>query len=404
MKRLLVLGLVSLMGCASGAALRREAESIQVQLDNARQAGAYRCAPRALAKAEAHLDFLQGELQQGHALRAKDHREEAAAALVTVMEQVKVCPPLVADRDGDGVPDDADKCPDVPGPEKYEGCPDRDGDGIHDGIDQCIDAPEDKDGTEDEDGCPENEDRDGDGLIDPEDMCPDDPGPLKDKGCPDTDGDGLHDGVDQCPEKPGPKDNKGCPVGDADGDGILDDVDKCRDTPEDKDGWEDEDGCPDPDNDADGILDEADRCPLEPETMNGHLDGDGCPDKKLQLVEVKRDVGKIEIKEKVYFQTGKSRIRSRSYPLLNEVAEALKTAPTMTVLVEGHTDSVGSSARNLRLSQARADSVRDYLMAQGIAGERLTAVGFGEEKPIDTNRTRSGRSNNRRVEFTITGE
>jgi len=395
--------LVLSVGCATGVSLRREAESIQVQLDNARQAGAYRCAPRALATAESHLEFLYGELDQGNAVRAAKHRKKSKAALVQVMERVKVCPSLVQDRDGDGVPDDQDKCPDVPGLKAFDGCPDRDGDGIHDGIDQCVDAPEDKDGIEDEDGCPENEDRDGDGLIDPEDDCPTIPGPIANKGCPDTDGDGLLDNVDECPKVPGPKDNKGCPFGDQDGDGILDDKDQCPKVAEDIDTFEDEDGCPDPDNDADGILDVDDRCPMQPENMNGHLDGDGCPDVKLKLVEVKRDVGKIEIKQKVFFATGKARIRSRSYELLNEVAQAMVGFPTLNVMVEGHTDSVGRSTTNLRLSQRRADAVRDYLIGQGVAPDRLTAVGFGEEKPIETNRTKRGREVNRRVEFTITG-
>lgn len=395
--------LVLVSACATGVSLRREGESIQVQLDNARQAGAYRCAPAALASAEAHLEFLYGELDQGNAVRAAAHRKQSGAALVQVMERMKVCPPLVQDKDGDGVPDAEDKCPDIPGPAKYQGCPDRDGDGIHDGIDQCVDAPEDKDGYEDEDGCPEDQDRDGDGLIDSEDKCPNTPGPIENKGCPDTDDDGLIDILDDCPKTPGPEANKGCPYGDKDGDGIPDDKDKCPNTAEDKDDFEDEDGCPDPDNDADGIPDVDDKCPMQPETMNGHLDLDGCPDVKLALVEVKRDIGKIEIKQRVFFSTGKAKIRSRSFELLNQVSQALVAYPGMNVMVEGHTDSVGSSGTNLRLSQRRADSVRAYLVAQGVDPDRLSAVGFGEEKPIDSNRTKRGREINRRVEFTITG-
>ncbi|MEQ8280658.1 MAG: OmpA family protein [Deltaproteobacteria bacterium] len=363
--------------CASGAALQREAESIQSQLDTAREAGAYRCAPRALAEAESNLEFLTAELSQGNAVRAKQHKELASTALVTVKQKMDACPPLISDRDGDGTPDDDDRCPDDPGPAELKGCPDRDGDGIPDIDDQCPDAPEDFDGNEDEDGCPENEDSDGDTIIDPE---------------------------DNCPKVPGPVENQGCPYGDKDGDGILDKDDQCPDDPEDKDGWEDEDGCPDPDNDGDGILDKDDKCPVQPENINDYEDEDGCPDVKLKLVEVKRDIGKIEIKQKVFFDTGKATIKSRSFELLNEVASALKSAPTMTVLVEGHTDSVGSNSMNMGLSQRRADSVRSYLLEQGVEPERLTAIGFGEEKPIDTNRTKKGRERNRRVEFTITGE
>ena len=381
MRRLLLAVVFAQVGCTTGASLRLEAETIQSQLNGAREAGAYRCAPRELAIAEANLEFLQNELDQGNSVRASEHKVASRRALVTVLERAKGCMPepievaAVADRDGDGVLDENDECPDDAGPEALLGCPDRDGDGIADRLDKCPDTPEDMDGNEDEDGCPEAEDRDGDGLL---------------------------DGDDACPDVPGPRENKGCPMGDADQDGILDDVDVCPRVAEDRDGFEDEDGCPDPDNDGDGILDEKDNCPLQPETKNGFEDEDGCPDVKLELVKVNRELGKIEISQTVYFETGKATIRSRSFPLLNEVAQALAANDTMEVLVEGHTDSVGSNSMNLDLSDRRAQSVRDYLTAQGIEGGRLTALGFGEERPIDTNRTKSGREKNRRVEFTIT--
>ena len=391
------LALLSLSACATGAALRLEGESIQSQLDAAREAGAYRCAPRELARAESHLEFLQTELTQGNAVRAAQHRNEAQTALVGVLEKVKICPPLVGDRDGDGIDDENDLCPDHPGPPELRGCPDRDGDGLPDHQDECPDDP----GPLELRGCP---DRDGDGVLDKDDLCPDDPGPKKLRGCPDTDGDGILDKDDKCPKVPGPVENQGCPYGDRDGDGIPDNIDQCPDEPEDFDGFEDEDGCPDPDNDGDGIPDHLDRCPNQPENFNGFEDEDGCPDVKLELVEVNRDLGKIEIKQTVYFDTGKATIKSVSFRLLNEVASVLQTYSTMRVLVEGHTDSVGGDLSNLKLSQARADSVRAYLVAQGVEPDRLTSMGFGKEKPIDTNRTKAGRERNRRVEFTITGE
>lgn len=113
-------------------------------------------------------------------------------------------PPRPADRDRDGVPDDSDVCPDLPGPPAREGCPDRDGDGVYDPDDRCPGIP----GKVSLQGCP---DRDNDGLADAEDACPDLPGPRAQQGCPDTDGDGLHEGVDRCPERPGPAANNGCP-------------------------------------------------------------------------------------------------------------------------------------------------------------------------------------------------
>ena len=171
--------------------------------------------------------------------------------------------PSIGDRDGDGIKDDVDKCPDEPedfdGFEDEDGCPDpdNDSDGILDVDDKCPNEPEDKDGFEDEDGCPDGDknDRDGDGILDDVDKCPDEPEDI----------DGFED-------------EDGCPDPDNDKDGILDVDDLCPNEPEDKDGFEDEDGCPDPDNDKDGILDSDDKCPNEPETYNGFEDEDGCPD------------------------------------------------------------------------------------------------------------------------------
>jgi len=245
------------------------------------------------------------------------------------------------DLDGDGLRDFEDRCPDRPGPAALDGCPDADGDGLADPDDRCPDEPEDIDGFDDDDGCPEIQDSDGDGLLDPDDRCPDERGPAEEQGCP---------------------------VRDADGDGIVDGLDLC---------------------------------PSEPERKNGYRDDDGCPDRKLALVKVDLERGKIEIRQKVYFATGRARIRRRSHRLLGEVAQALRDHPKLRVMVEGHTDGQGSNSTNLELSQARADAVRQYLIDRGIAGERLTAIGFGEEQPIASNRTRAGREKNRRVEFTI---
>jgi len=326
------------------------------RLDAARQGGAYRCAPRELARAETELDFLAVEIDEGNAIRAVDHRDRAKQALTELIDLLKVCPPEH-----------------VPPPPPT----DRDGDGIFDDKDKCIDAPEDKDGFEDEDGCPEEQDKDGDGLTD-------------DK--------------DRCPEVPGPKENQGCPLEDQDFDGILDKADKCPTDPEDKDKFEDEDGCPDTDNDKDGILDVNDKCPDLPETKNNFQDDDGCPDIDPSLVVVNRELGKIEIKQKVYFDTGKATIKKVSFALLNEVASAIRSNAELDVLVEGHTDSVGKDTTNQKLSNARASSVRDYLIGQGIDPTRLTAIGYGETRPITDNDTPEGKEANRRVEFTIVKE
>jgi len=291
------------------------------------------------------------------------------------------CPDV--DRDGDGIMDMDDACPDTPGLPEYKGCPppqptDRDGDGILDDDDKCPDDPEDKDGFEDEDGCPDL-DNDQDGIPDVEDKCPNEP-----------------------EDKDGFEDEDGCPDLDNDQDGIPDVEDKCPDDPEDKDGFQDEDGCPDPDNDGDGCLDAEDDCPNEagpPDSPQGKC----CP-RKYTLVKINREKKQIEIKQKVHFATAKWRILPKSYGLLNQVAQVLQDYPKMEVSIEGHTDSRGSDAYNQQLSENRASSVRQYLIKQGIAPDRLRSVGWGETKPIATNRTRRGRAANRRVEFKIVKE
>jgi hypothetical protein len=165
---------------------------------------------------------------------------------------------------------------------------DRDGDGISDAQDECATEPEDKDGVEDSDGCPDA-DNDGDTVPDGVDKCPakaEDPDGFEDKdGCPelDNDKDGVQDDQDRCPDKAetknGFKDDDGCPdEPDKDGDGVPDSRDKCVDAGEDTDGFDDTDGCPDPDNDQDGVPDERDECGDQKEDKNDFQDEDGCPD------------------------------------------------------------------------------------------------------------------------------
>jgi len=308
------------------------------------------------------------------------------------------------DKDGDGIKDNEDDCPAEAGPKENGGCPwgDSDGDGLKDNVDKCPKKPEDMDNFEDDDGCPD-EDNDSDGILDSEDKCPDEAGKKEYQGCPfvDSDGDGIEDEKDKCPEEAGPKENDGCPWGDKDGDGLTDNVDKCPDEPEDKDGFEDEDGCPDNDNDKDGIADKDDKCPDEPETINGFKDSDGCPDKGKVVVIVKKE--KIEILQKVHFATSRARIKPKSFSLLNQVAQTIKGHTEIKkIRIEGHTDSRGSDRFNQKLSERRANSVMNYLIKKGkVDPERLEAVGYGESKPISTNKTRKGREANRRVEFTI---
>ena len=219
----------------------------------------------------------------------------------------------------------------------------------------------------------------------------------------DSDGDGIPDAQDLCPNEPEDKDGfddeDGCPDPDNDQDGIPDKLDKCPNEPEDKDGFQDEDGCPDLDNDGDGIPDATDKCPNEPETFNGVDDQDGCPDSGGQ---VQIAGGKIELPENILFETGQAKLVGRSEALLDHVAEKMKSNPNVKrVRIEGHTDDVGSPKKNQDLSQARAESVRDYLIKKGVEPDRLQAVGYGDTRPLDKGHSSAARAKNRRVEFII---
>ena len=288
------------------------------------------------------------------------------------------------DEDHDGILDEIDQCPLEPEDrdnfQDADGCPDTDNDqdGVPDDTDVCVNDPEDRDGWEDSDGCVEP-DNDLDGLLDEEDRCPNDPENFNNW----EDGDG-------CPDE----------IPDTDGDGFLDPDDLCPQQPEDRDGFEDDDGCPDPDNDGDGVLDTTDQCPLEPEVINGYQDEDGCPDQGETKVRVTRE--KIEIDDKIYFESNRAIIKPISYSILNQLAAVLKAHPyIILVRIEGHTDDRGAARHNAKLSQARADAVREYIVAQGIEASRLESIGHGEERPIASNRNARGRAANRRVEFTI---
>ena len=254
---------------------------------------------------------------------------------------------------------------------------DSDGDGIPDGSDRCVSDPEDIDEFQDDDGCPED-DNDVDGIPDANDDCPDDP----------EDDDGWLD-------------NDGCPDLDNDKDEIPDVEDRC---PNDAETWndiQDDDGCPDEemgDKDGDGFADNVDRCPYDAEDFDGDKDGDGCPDEGRVVVEKSN----IKITEAIYFDTGKATIQERSFDLLDEIATVIgANAQLKRIRVEGHTDNVGGDGNNLRLSNDRAKSVRQYLVDKGIEADRLEARGFGEMYPIQSNDTQEGRAANRRVEFII---
>jgi outer membrane protein OmpA-like peptidoglycan-associated protein len=277
---------------------------------------------------------------------------------------------------------------------------DTDGDGIADATDKCRTEKENINGFEDADGCPDDPDTDGDGIADSKDKCPkqaeDKDGFEDSDGCLDldNDADGIADADDKCPmeaeDKDGFEDSDGCPDLDNDKDGIVDASDECPMVK----GVMEMRGCPDVDSDGDGVVDRLDNCPKEP----GVAKNNGCKEKQLVVITSE----KLQILDQVYFDVNKATIQARSNRLLNNVASVLIAHPEVkAVRIEGHTDSDGDDAKNLKLSQERCNAVEAYLVKKGVSGDRLTPIGFGETKPIGDNATKAGKAQNRRVEFNL---
>lgn len=318
----------------------------------------------------------------------------------------------VMDTDLDGTPDNKDKCPQLAGPVELMGCPDTDGDGVADREDECPEVA----GLIAFGGCP---DTDGDGISDNADDCPNEAGTRANNGCPDldTDGDGVPNSLDNCPNMAGTAANNGCPeakpVNDRDGDGVVDSEDLCPDNagsataqgcPDaDGDGVKDfEDKCPYkpglqvyggcPDTDGDGIDDGRDKCP----NSAGPVSTGGCPEIK------KEDRNTLDVAMRaVEFDTGKASLKSSSYSVLDQIARILSRYPDYNLVISGHTDNTGKASSNQSLSERRARACYEYLSSQGIDINRMTYVGYGETRPISDNNTLSGRSLNRRVEFSL---
>jgi outer membrane protein OmpA-like peptidoglycan-associated protein len=281
--------------------------------------------------------------------------------------------PLGRDGDRDGTPDGKDRCPaiaeDRDGFQDDDGCPDpdNDGDGVNDDSDNCPYTSEDHDGFEDRDGCSEM-DNDRDGYLDTADRCPNDP----------EDRDGFLD-------------EDGCPDLDDDRDGIPDAVDKCPQKSENRNGVEDDDGCPELDTDGDLIPDSRDKCPREDEIVNFFQDEDGCPDEKPEPI---RDA----ILTGVVFQSGGSELLPASFLVLDGLASRMFAYPGTEIEIQGHLDDrAGAGAKTL--SKARAEAVVEYLVNRGIESRRMKSVGYGASKPMGSNRTAQGRADNRRIQI-----
>jgi outer membrane protein OmpA-like peptidoglycan-associated protein len=354
--------------CAQVPQMRGEIEGLQKITEQAERNGALRCAPRELAMAKAHLSFAAVEIDQGFFSRANDHLDLAKANAHAAYD---LSPPAKCAERG-FIEEDAP--PPKPG--------DCDGDGLLDPEEkeQCKCEPENYNGFEDTDGCPDD---------------------------PDTDGDGITDAKDTCVLSPEDKDTyldeDGCPELDNDLDTILDANDKdatgraCINEPEDPDGYEDADGCPEPDNDKDQVPDLEDQCPNEPGVVGG--DKPGCPKKPSLVIVTEKE---IKITQQIHFEFNKDKIRPESYPILDAVVEVLQQNAKIKLEVQGHTDNKGSAALNKGLSERRAASVVKYLVAKGISPDRLISKGYGMERPIVPNDTEQNRALNRRVQFVRT--
>jgi OOP family OmpA-OmpF porin len=252
-----------------------------------------------------------------------------------------------------------------------------------------------------------NVDNDEDGIENSDDICPDEPedfdGFQDTDGCPDldNDNDGIPDILDKCPNHPEDFDNymdeDGCPDIDNDGDGILDANDKCPNEAEDIDGFQDNDGCPDPDNDEDGILDEDDECPNQPEIFNGFQDDDGCPDtvKNTDLLSIPEE---FLIEGELTFFTGTADIRKDAYNELDRIVKLLKMYPDVNWRIEGHTDSYNASNLMIRpLSLRRAETILNYFVSKGLPSYQFQVYDMGDKFPIANNNTEFGRMKNRRI-------
>ena len=290
--------------------------------------------------------------------------KESKAADVYFGFKIPVYQKKFKDTDEDNILDKEDNCPTIAGPIENKGCP----------------WP----------------DADADTVLDKDDACPSVAGPAENKGCPwgDADKDTVLDNVDACPTVAGPVENKGCPWPDTDGDSVLDKDDKC---PNEK-GLVENFGCPELDADKDGVLDKEDACP----TVAGPASNKGCPEVTAQVLK------ELKVQARaVFFVTGKAVLQTadkgQTDGRLDAIKEIIKNYPNAKFSIEGHTDSVGNAKANQKLSEARAKVVMDALIAKGVNPENLIYKGYGATKPVASNKTAAGRSQNRRTEVIHVG-
>ena len=291
--------------------------------------------------------------------------------------------PRAHDLDGDRIEDDVDQCRELPedrdGFQDDDGCPDgdNDDDGVPDKADKCPTVKEDEDGFQDDDGCPDP-DNDADGVLDAQDACPNEAGPAspdpKKNGCTlkDPDGDGVDGDQDKCPaqaeDRDGFQDDDGCPDPDNDADGVLDAADACPSLKGIQSGDPKLNGCPDPDQDKDTFLDAADKCPDQAETWNGFQDEDGCPDEaprgkarpalKLEDATAKKPAS-IAPGEAIKF-TAANEVDPASLPVLRALSAQLLVHPDWSLSIGVRPSPRGGEAEATARTQALVKAIRGF--------------------------------------------
>ena len=231
------------------------------------------------------------------------------------------------------------------------------------------------------------------------------PAALVDTASADSDNDGVLDDADQCPDTPAGAvvDEKGCEA-DADGDGVVDRLDLCADTPAGT--AVGANGCTG-DADGDGVADNIDECPQTPAgakvLANGCSLASDCrtPRPGEQVDEAGCAAGQAFILKGVTFEYDSTRLTEEAKAILDKVAETLNAYPEVKVEIAGHTDSSGTDSYNLGLSERRSIAVKDYLTTKSVDAGRMTANGYGETQPIESNDNEEGRVVNRRVELRV---
>lgn len=358
-----ILALAALAACGSPINVKARQDALKTELAKATALGAKDCAPEEFARSQAQMEFARIEIDQGDYIRAEDHLEEGFRMAKAAQRGAKNCGRTIVVK-ATPKPTVVVVLTPTPTPVVVVATP------TPTPTPQVVIVKE---------------------TPTP---APATPTPTPDVSKIDSDRDGTPDLRDDCPADAGPITNGGCPVRDSDGDGVPDGTDACPGTP----GPITYKGCPPPDKDKDGVVDDADKCPEQA----GPPANNGCPE--LKYIVINKETKRIELKQMIHFASGKAIILADSFAILDEVAKVLRENATMEIRIEGHTDSDGAATLNLRLSKARADSVKAYLAKSGVKSARLRAVGLGETSPLGENRTAEGKSLNRRVEFHITKE